>query len=149
MSVREGVRAFLHADSAYMALLTGGLYPDPTLGDAAEQRISRDGTPAAFDGFGDLKPCGMVIEDGTTQAGPLRHSAQTFLRVLHFQQSGRDVVEAADRQAYALLQGARFTIDGQYCRFRFAGTSQSNLTDPTLRDAALSWSRWQITRLLA
>lgn len=149
MSVRAGIRAVLAADTAYMALLTGGLYPNPALTPPDQTRITRESTEAAFDDFGDIKPCGMVVDDGTAAFGPLRDGAQTFVRVLHWQQFGRDVVEAADQRAYTLLQSKRFLIDGHYCTFRWAGFAQSNLTDPSLRDAALSWSRWQITRLLA
>ncbi len=132
-----------------MALLPGGLYPDPTLTLPDQTVITRDGTPQAFDDFGDLRPCGAIVDDGTTQFGPLRDAGQTFVRVLHWQQVGRDAVEAADKRAYTLLQGRRLLIDGRYCTFRWAGFAQSNLTDPSLRDAALSWSRWQITRLVA
>jgi len=139
----------LAADSTYLALLPGGLYPNPALTPDDQTLITRETTPFAFDSFGDIKPCGMVVDDGTAAFGPLRNGAQTFVRILHWQQFGRGVVEAADQRAYALLQGARIGIDGHYCTFRWAGFAQSNLSDPSLRDAALSWSRWQITRLLA
>jgi len=148
MSLRAEIRAALAADSAYLALLPGGIYPNPGLTPADQPELTRDGTPQAFDPFGDIKPCGMVVDDGTAQFGPLRNAGQTFVRLLHWQQTGRDTIEAADRRAYSLLQGARLTIDGHYCTFRWAGFAQSTLRDPSLRDAALSWSRWQITRLV-
>lgn len=148
MSLRAGIRAALAADATYLALLPGGVYPDPALPSGDQPEITRDATPQAFDGFGDVRPCGMVLDDGTAQFGPLVNAGQTFVRVLHWQQFGRDIIEAADRRAYTVLQGARLLIDGHYCTFRWAGFAQSTLRDPSLRDAALSWSRWQITRLV-
>jgi hypothetical protein len=149
MSLRAGLRAYLAADATYMALLTGGLYPDPALTPPDQAEITRDGTPAAFDSFGDVRPAGMVVDDGAAPFGPYRDSAQSIVRLLHWQQSGRGTIEAADQRAYALLRAARLLIDGHYCTFRWAGNAQSTLSDPSLRDAALSWSRWQVTRLLA
>lgn len=149
MSVRVGLRAYLAADDTYLALLTGGLYPDPALTPPDQAELTRDGTPAAFDDYGDVRPAGMVVEDGSAAFGPYRDSAQTIVRVLHWQQAGRATIEAADQRVYGLLRAARFAIDGHICTFRWAGNAQSTLSDPSLRDAALSWSRWQVTRLLA
>jgi len=150
MSVRSGVRAYLAADATYMALLSGGLYPDPALTPPDQTELTRDGTPAAFDSFGDLLAAGLVVSDGASALpGLVPHAAQDFLRILHWQRAGRDAIEAADKRAYTLLQGARLLIDGHYCRFRWAGFAPSTLTDPSLRDAPLSWSRWQVIRLVA
>lgn len=150
MSVRSGVRAYLAADSAYMALLPGGLYPDPALTPSDQAELTRDGTPAAFDSFGDLKAAGLVVSDGAVAfPGLVPHAAQDFIRIMHWQRAGRDAIEAANQRAYTLLDNARLSIDGHYCRFRWAAFAQSSLTDPSLRDAPLSWSRWQVIRLLA
>lgn len=150
MSVRSGVRAYLAGDATYAALLPGGVYPNPALTPNDQAELTRDTTPAAFDAFGDIVAAGLVLSDGSSAfPGLVPHAAQDFLRVMHWQRAGRDIIEAADRRAYTLLDGARLLIDGHYCRFRWAGFAQSNLSDPGLRDAPLSWSRWQVIRLLA
>lgn len=149
MSLRAGVRAFLAADGALMALLPGGLYPDPTLTPPDQTELTRQGMPGAFDEFGAVKVSALVVADSTVPRQDNRESGDTFLRLFIWQQVGRDQIEAVQARSYALLRAARPLIDGRYCNFRFAGFAPSTARDQSLGDAQLGWSRWQVTRVLA
>jgi hypothetical protein len=149
MSLRAGVRAFLAADGALMALLPGGLYPDPTLTPPDQTELTRQGMPGAFDEFGAVKVAALVVEDATGARTDHRDGADTYLRLFVWQQVGRDQIEAVQARVYVLLRQARPLIDGHYCNFRFAGFGPATTRDQSLGDAQLGWSRWQVTRVLA
>lgn len=149
MSARAAVRAYLAADTALMALLPGGLYPDPGLAPGDQTELTRLGTPAAFDDFGALKVTALVVEDATGARGDHPDGADTYLRVFIWQDGGRDRIEAVQARLYALLRGAHILADGRYLNLRFAGHSPSTLRDPALGEAQLGWSRWQAARVLA
>ena len=56
-TVEETFTVYLESDSALMALATGGVYPYTSL---PNEGISRDSTPAAYDGDGYLLPLIIV-----------------------------------------------------------------------------------------
>jgi hypothetical protein len=139
----------LHDDGPLLALLPGGLYPDPALTPADQTELTRLGTPAAFDDFGAVKVSALVVEDATGARVDHRDGADTYLRLFVWQQVGRDQIEAVQARTFALLRQARPLIDGHYCNFRFAGFGPATTRDQSLGDAQLGWSRWQVTRVLA
>jgi len=94
----------LQADSALMALLSGGLYDGQTVGE-----ISRVTTPAAFDANGELKPCGLLALSSEVAAGPLPTSSRLGVTLYWYQRAGADVIDAARLRAYALLHRQRLT----------------------------------------
>jgi hypothetical protein len=146
MEWRNVVRDFLAADSALMATLTGGLYPETAGAARGQTEVSRDAMPAAFDQSGDVKPCGLVVEDGTVPDGL---GALTTFRVLLYQQYGRDRIAAAAERIFDLLDGRRFDVaQGFIYEIRFAGHGPSTTRDGALRDASLGWTRWQAARTL-
>lgn len=149
MSLRVGVRALLHDDVTLLALLPGGIYPDPALTPADQTELTRLVTPAAFDSFGAVLVSALVVEDATGARSDARDGADTFIRVFIWQQVGREQIEAVQARVYTLLRQARPLIDGHYCNVRFAGFGPATTRDPSLGEAQLGWSRWQVTRVLA
>lgn len=145
--IREPVRAYLAADAALMATLVGGLYPEATGATAGQGELTREGTPAAFDEFGDVKVAGLVVEDATIPFGP-PHGTQALFRVLVYQRRGRDGIDAANRRVFALLNRRRLDVGyGFIYEIRFAGFGPQ-ARDQALRDAELGWSRWQAVQTL-
>lgn len=59
MSVVSGIKTLLEADTATMAILTGGVYTDD---ETDRNGIGRTNTPSAYDANGFLKPCAYVKE---------------------------------------------------------------------------------------
>jgi hypothetical protein len=89
MSLSDEVKAVLQADTPLMALLTGGVHNDV-------EEISRQGTAAAFDEYGEILPCAL-IKVGTEI--PLRSgylsAVQTPLTIYLYQRAGYDHIEPA------------------------------------------------------
>ena len=97
--MRAAVKAVLEGDSTLMATLTGGVH--------TKAEISRQGTPTAFDGNGEILPCALLKVESVVPAGPYTHSARMVLAVYWYERSGYESIEAARARGYALLHDTR------------------------------------------
>lgn len=89
MSVSDSIRTVLEADTALMALLTGGVFDDV-------EEISRQNTPGAFDATTkEIKPCALIKLGVETKAGPHARSVRTPVRIYFYQRQGYDVIYPA------------------------------------------------------
>ncbi|MCP4424219.1 MAG: hypothetical protein GY803_07005 [Chloroflexi bacterium] len=89
------IKNLLEADVDFMALATGGVHT------AVE--ISRQDTPGAFDGNGEIRPCCLIKTETTTPTGPFTHSSRSFVVLIFYQRRGYDAIAAMRERAYALL----------------------------------------------
>lgn len=142
--LREPLRDVLNADATLAGLLPGGVYPDP----ATQQSVlSKEGMPSAFDDFGNVRPVALVLDDSVIPS--VGKAGQVLARVLVWQQTGRDKIDAVNLRVYALLHNQRIvTATGVIYQLRFAGFGPQ-VRDQGLRDAEQGWSRWQAVRQLA
>ena len=93
--MRDVIKTLLENDATLMATLTGGLH--------TKKEISRQDTPAAFDGNGEIRPCGLLKFGTIAPHGPYDHSARLYFSVLLYERSGYDDVETARERIYTLL----------------------------------------------
>lgn len=97
----------LRSDSALMGLLTGGLYLAQDV-----QSISRQSTPAAYDAYKELLPCGLLKEETTTPWGPHPHSARQYVTLWLYQRYSYSAIGPARARVYALLHRQRLAVPG-------------------------------------
>lgn len=101
----DAVLATLQADGTLTSTLTGGIHR------AVE--ISRQATPTAFDGNGEIKPCALLKQETATPWGPHDDSGRLYVVVYFYERSGYTNIEAARKRVYALLHRAKLTpVDG-------------------------------------
>ena len=107
MSAYAAILAALQGDVALAALLPGGL-DDGLL----VQGISRQGTPAAYDAWQELKPCGLLKPESQAPAGPHPDGARLFVTLWLYQQRGAAEIDAERERAYQVLH--RATLAGMW-----------------------------------
>ncbi len=89
MSLSDSIKAVLQADTALMALLTGGVHNDV-------EEISRQNTPSAFDATSkEIKPCVLIKLPTEVPTGPFVRSVRTTVVIYVYQRQGYDVIEPA------------------------------------------------------
>lgn len=89
MSLSDDLKAALTADTALMALLTGGIYNDV-------EEISLQKTAAAFDATTkEIKPCALIKLPNEVPTGPYVRGVRTTFVIYVYQRSGYDVIEPA------------------------------------------------------
>lgn len=89
MSISDSLKTVLQADTALMALLTGGIHNDV-------EEISRQNTPSAFDATTkEIKPCALIKLPTEVPAGPYVRSVRTTIVIYVYQRQGYDVIEPA------------------------------------------------------
>jgi hypothetical protein len=97
MSLSDDVKTAMQANTALMAVLTGGVFNDI-------EEISRQGTPGAFDVNSEIKPTAL-IKFGTEI--PLRSgfgsALQTPLVIYFYQRTGYDKIEDAMDRTFDLV----------------------------------------------
>lgn len=145
LTPRHVLAEYLRGDSLLLALLPGGIYP---LEDSDQREIDRTGTPLAFDSSGDVRPSALIASEGTVNFGPLPRSALTVIRVIVYQRRGRDAIDAANHRIAELLAPALPVIWDRISHVSFAGFGPDTERDPTLRNADMGWSRWQLNHLI-
>lgn len=94
----EAVYAFLIADATLMAILTGGLWNALTVGE-----ISRQNTPGAFNGGGEILPCGLIKDETITPWGPNLNSARSYFVIYLYQNFSYAQIDLARKRIYTLL----------------------------------------------
>lgn len=107
------IAALIIANSAIMAQLSGGVYQSGLVG---VEGITRETTPAAFDGEGYLHPCCLVRQRDlipTLEVLDFDAQAKSTIQVVEcwlYQDAPLyDVIDSVSGLLYALLQGKRLT----------------------------------------
>lgn len=114
MSLSDSIKTALEANTALMALLTGGIYNDV-------EEISRQNTPGAFDATTkEIKPCALIKLGVETKTGPHARSVRTPVRIYFYQRQGYSVIHPAmdyvfndlnDRQIGVRVWSIEFSSD--------------------------------------
>jgi hypothetical protein len=131
MSVFTAIFDALQADTTLMSILTGGLYSGLAVSD-----ISRQLTPAAYDEFGELRPCGLLKGESATPWGP--HDDTGRLYVVLWLSAQRDIaaLDAARERTYKVLHRAQVSTSVGLFDVRHAndvmGTEVAALDVPTI-----------------
>jgi hypothetical protein len=98
MSAFGAMVAALQGDATLAGVLTGGIWDGLAVGE-----ISRQATPAAYDEFGELLPCALVMPESAAPAGPLPDGGRVFVMVWLYAQREYAALETARQRVYALL----------------------------------------------
>ncbi len=89
MSLSDDFKTALTADTALMALLTGGVFNDV-------EEISRQNTAGAFDATTkEIKPCALIKVPNEVPAGPYVRGVRTTVVIYIYQRQGYSVIEPA------------------------------------------------------
>jgi len=96
MTLSSDLKAALTADTALMALLTGGIFVDV-------EEISLQKTAAAFDSNKEIKPCALIKLPNEVPTGPYKTSVRTTFVIYFYQRSGYATIASAMALAYADL----------------------------------------------
>jgi len=89
MSLSDDIKTVLSADTALMALLTGGIHNDV-------EEISRQNTASAFDSTTkEIKPCALIKLPNEVPAGPYVRGVRTTFIIYVYQRQGYSVIEPA------------------------------------------------------
>lgn len=89
MTLRDELKTALEADTALMALLTGGIHTDI-------EEINRQSAPAAFDETTkEILPCALLKVPLEAPAGPYLDSVRTTVSIYFYQRSGYAVIDPA------------------------------------------------------
>jgi hypothetical protein len=96
MSLSDSIKTALEADTALMALLTGGVHVEV-------EEISRQNTPTAFDANKEILPCVLIKHSTETPAGPFLTSVRTIVVIYFYQRQGYTVIEPAMGLAFTDL----------------------------------------------
>ena len=140
MMLRHAVRDLLNANDSLRGMLAGGIYPTD---DHGASLVSRQATPLAFDAQQRIMPTMLVQDDGASPVPGTDRTAFMFVRLVAWQQDGRDVIDAALRQAFEVLNGAAVIASGvRVAEFRHIGDGPA-VRDPGVQDAEQGWSRWR------
>jgi|CXWL01.1.fsa_nt_gi hypothetical protein len=100
MTLSSDLKAVLQADTALMALLTGGVFIDV-------EEISLQKTAAAFDSNKEIKPCALIKIPNEVPTGPYLTSVRSAFVIYVYQRSGYDVISAAIVKIFADLNEQR------------------------------------------
>lgn len=128
----------LNTDSALLATLTGGVWNGVNV-----HEISRQNTPAAFDGNKELLPCALLQPETATPWGPNRDSGRLYFVLYLYQRYGYAAIEAARQRIYTLLHRQILVpTDGSGCYEILHSNDLLGLEDSALDGAALITSRF-------
>lgn len=100
MSLSNDLKTVLTANTALMALLTGGIHIDV-------EEISIQKTPTAFDSNKEIKPSALIKLPNETPTGPYKTSVRTAFVIYFYQRSGYDVITPAMVEVYGNLNEVR------------------------------------------
>src|SRR3990172_7221420 len=96
--MRTAIYEELTGDESLMLTLTGGRHGGGWVGE-----ISRQTTPAAFDGNGEILACGLLKLETETPWGVHDDSARLYFGVLLYNRVGTSALDEARRRIYQLL----------------------------------------------
>lgn len=105
MSLSDDIKSALQADTALVALLTGGIHNDV-------EEISRANTASAFDSTSkEIKPCALIKMGNEFPLFGYETSVQTPFTIYLYQRQGYDVIEAAMDKIYDDLHKSKTGTD--------------------------------------
>lgn len=139
MALDTAFKALLAADGTFAGLMTGGVY---CLDDADE--INKTGTPNAYDGNGELRPCCFIRPETRQPDGPHDNGAVEYVAIYFYQRAGYASSGAALERAFALLQRAQMNAQKVYEIFHTDDVLGQS--DPQLK-ATLQMSRYMAVRM--
>jgi hypothetical protein len=96
MSLSSAIQDVLEADSALMAILTGGVFIEV-------EEISRQNTAGAFDANGEIQPCALIKLGVETKTGPHATSVRTPMRIYFYERQGYENIYPAMDIVFNLL----------------------------------------------
>lgn len=135
--MRQALYDKMNNDNQLVNILIGGLY--------FRQGISRDKTPAAFDGYGNLKPCAVLAV--TTRALRVEIGmADQFFQVYFYQQSGYGQIDLAMERVYDLLHEQRVVTTKGWNYEILHANDLGDSEDPALL-VPMNYSRFRATLL--
>jgi hypothetical protein len=118
MSREDDFKAVMTADTALMAILTGGIF---TAGQVGIDGITRDAQAAAFDGNGYLLPCALVrqrseVADNQISDIGLVSVGQTVEIYLYQDAPSYAAIDSASARLFGLFHGHAFndTFETQF-----------------------------------
>lgn len=133
----DAVLTLLQDDTALNAALTGGVHR------AVE--ISRQATPDAFDGNGELLPCALVKQETATPWGPHDDSGRLYVVIYFYERAGYTNIETARKRVYSLLHRAKLTPEDGSGNYDIRhGNDLIDLEDPAL-NVPMAMSRYVAT----
>lgn len=133
--MRETVRSFLADDDTLEGLLTGGFH--------GTREITRQDTPGAFDGNGEIQPCLLVKLETDTPVGPYPRGSRLYFNIIFYQRSGYDVIDQALERTYDLLHRSKLT-DGVW---EISHADDVLDQEDEALNCSMSYSRYMATRL--
>lgn len=111
MSRESEIVTLLEADTALMAILTGGVYGYTTI---RRSGITRADVPTAFDSAGFLNPCAVVKARASmpdTSIYDLKEQVvarRTMLEIWLYEDHDYTAIESAEQRVFELMQGHKF-----------------------------------------
>lgn len=136
--ILDAVVGALTGDTALAALLPGGLYDGRTV-----QEISRQNTPAAYDEWQEIRPCGLIRAETQAPWGPLHDGSRLYVAVWLYAQGTYAALDAARERIYALLHRQQLRTDAGIFDVRHA-SDMTGLEAPGM-PAALTVCRYYMT----
>lgn len=127
-------------DATLLALLPGGLYDGRTV-----QEVSRQNTPAAYDEWQEIRPCGLIKAESQTPWGPLHDGSRLYVAVWLYAQSSYTALDAARERIYALLHRKQLSTDAGIFDVRHAN-DMPGMEAPAM-PATLTVCRYYVTAM--
>ena len=137
MSLSDSIKAALEADTALMALLTGGVFNNV-------EEISRQNTPGAFDATTkEIRPCALIKYGTDTRLkSGLANSVNSPLTIYFYQRQGYAAIEAAMDKVFTLMSEKKLGSSVWNIEFDIAVNQQRD----TALDCALGSLRFVAKR---
>lgn len=137
MTLSSDIKTALTANTALMALLTGGIHVDV-------EEISIQKTPTAFDANKEIKPCALIKFPNEVPTGPYLTSVRSAFVIYVYERSGYDVISQAIVKIFTDLNEKR--IGSNVWNIEFVSTVYQQ-RDQAL-DCALGSLRFSAVRKL-
>lgn len=133
--MRSVIRDAIAGDATLSALATGGVH--------IEEEISETLTPAAYDAFGELKPCLLVKLGTDIPDGPADFASRLMVDIYQYQRQGYDIIDQMPKELRRLFhrQKVGAAADGVWEMRWIVGIN--NQTDPI---GSFNLSRYVIVR---
>lgn len=95
MSIKSVVKAAIDANAPLTALLTGGVH--------LAGELSRQGTAAAFDANGEIRPCALVKSSTDNPDGPDQFASREVIHIFLYQRDSYDTIDQVLPLLFSLL----------------------------------------------
>lgn len=133
MNLQESLLAYLAADLDLTTILTGGLH--------AGLEITRQKTPAAFDGNGEVMPCVLVRDGVSGPVEPHPDGARGYVDMYFYQYQGSAQITSARLRVYQLLHRQNAGIAGVW---EFRHVNDVAVTEDPALNCNLAMSQYMV-----